>query len=101
MSQSDDGPAEESLQGVRTRLEDLKGLLMPLRADYNQLSRQFWVSKGEVKAHKYDLSASRYRQVENDEIFYEKPKVTLVRMALLEQVINEDIKELADAIDRQ
>ena len=37
-----------------------------------------------MKANKYDLSASRYRQVEQDEEFYEEPQVTLERQAKLE-----------------
>ena len=39
-----------------------------------------------MKANKYDLSASRYRQVEQDEEFYEEPKVTLDRLRQLETV---------------
>jgi hypothetical protein len=41
--------------------------MAPLRAEIDQLNRQFWVTKAQVKANKYDLSASRYRQVEQDE----------------------------------
>jgi type I restriction enzyme M protein len=42
------------------------------------------VTKDQVKANKYDLSASRYRQVEQDEEFYEQPHVTLKRLRQLE-----------------
>jgi type I restriction enzyme M protein len=42
------------------------------------------VSKDQGKANNYDLSASRYRQVEQDEVFYEKPEVTLERLRELE-----------------
>lgn len=84
------------MQGVKTRLENLRGLLTPFRSEYNQLSRQFWVTKGQVKTNKYDLSASRYRQVELDEIFYEKPQVTLDRLAQLEQVLTNEIQELGN-----
>ena len=51
--------------------------MTPLQTEINQLTRQFWVTKEQVKANKYDLSASRYRQVEQDEEYYEEPKVTL------------------------
>ena len=44
-----------------------------------------------MKANKYDLSASRYRQVEQDEEFYEQPHVTLKRLRQLE---NAAISEL-------
>jgi type I restriction enzyme M protein len=52
------------------------------------------VTSDQVKAHKYDLSASRYRQVEQDEEFYEQPQVTLDRMRTLEQSAQSDITKL-------
>ena len=39
-----------------------------------------------MKANKYDLSASRYRQVEQDQEFYEEPSATLHRLRQLETV---------------
>jgi type I restriction enzyme M protein len=47
-----------------------------------------------MKANKYDLSSSRYRQVEQDVIFYESPGVTLERMRQLEQAAASDVAEL-------
>jgi len=94
ISESGDGPIAEDLKSVKTHLEELQNLLAPLRAEFNQLSRQFWVSKEQVKMNKYDLSASRYRQVVGDEVFYETPKVTLERLAQLEKVIESEIIEL-------
>jgi type I restriction enzyme M protein len=40
------------------------------------------VTKEQVKANKYDLSASRYRQVDADAVYHEKPSVTLERFAV-------------------
>ena len=39
-------------------------------------------------ANKYDLSASRYRQAEQDEAYYESPQVTLERLRQLERVMD-------------
>jgi type I restriction enzyme M protein len=47
-----------------------------------------------VKANKYDLSASRYRQVDADAVYHEQPSVTLERLARLEQVMLDEISEL-------
>ena len=47
-----------------------------------------------MKANKYDLSASRYRQVDADAVYHEKPSVTLERLARLENVMLEEISEL-------
>ena len=49
------------------------------------------MTKDQVKANKYDLSASRYRQVEQDEEFYEEPKVTLDRLRELEAVARGEV----------
>lgn len=94
LSPTGDGPIGEALEAARQELETLKAELKPQREEFNQLSRQFWVSKEAVKANKYDLSASRYRQVEKEETYCEKPEVTIKRMETLEGIILEAIKEL-------
>jgi type I restriction enzyme M protein len=94
ISPTGDGPIAEELQGVKSRLEGLQAQLAPLRAEYNQLSRQFWVRMEQVKDNKFDLSASRYRQVVGDEVFYETPKITLERLTQLEHVMESEIQEL-------
>jgi type I restriction enzyme M protein len=83
-----------SLDTVNDELADLEARIAPLQAQIDQLTRQFWVTKKQVKANNYDLSASRYRQVEPDEAYYEKPQVTMERLLELEQVMAEEIREL-------
>jgi type I restriction enzyme M protein len=56
-----------------------------LQAEINQLGRQFWVDKKQVVINKYDLSASRYRDLEQDDEFYEKPTITLERLRKLDR----------------
>ena len=73
---------------------ELQSLITPLQTEINRLTRQFWVTKEQVKANKYDLSASRYRQVEQDEDFYEGPKVTLKRLRQLEAVATREVDAL-------
>jgi type I restriction enzyme M protein len=71
---------------AEAELAELQSHITPLQTEINQLTRQFWVTKDQVKANKYDLSASRYRQVEQDEEFYEEPSATLKRLRQLETV---------------
>ena len=71
---------------AEAELAELQSRITPLQTEINQLTRQFWVTKDQVKTNKYDLSASRYRQVEQEEEFYEEPKVTLDRLRQLETV---------------
>ena len=52
------------------------------------------MTKAQVAANKYDLSASRYRQVEQDEAYYEAAGVTLGRLRRLEQVMDQELDQL-------
>jgi type I restriction enzyme M protein len=79
---------------AEAELAELQSRMTPLQTEINQLTRQFWVTKDQVKANKYDLSASRYRQVEQDEEFYEEPRVTLKRLRQLEGVATGDVTTL-------
>ncbi len=65
-----------------------------MQNEINRLNRQFWVTKAQVKGNKYDLSASRYRQVEQDEVFYDVPQMTLERLLKLEDVMGAEVREL-------
>jgi type I restriction enzyme M protein len=87
-----------ALEADQQKLEKLHEQMAPLQNEINQLNRQFWVSKDQVKARKYDLSASRYRQIEQDEVFYEKQDVTLGRLASLEKAMQGEIEILMKAL---
>jgi type I restriction enzyme M protein len=94
ISESGDGPVGEALQEAKRKLEELNDRLKPVMQEYEQLSRQFWVTKEQVKANKYDLTASRYRQVDVEEVYYEKPAVAIDRMRIIEAVILNELDQL-------
>lgn len=96
-----DGPAVEALAQAKARLEELHTRLRPLQAEAQQLARQFWVSKTQVRANKYDLSARRYHQAQVEETYYEQPQVTLNRMMILGAAINTEIQALSKMLDDQ
>jgi type I restriction enzyme M protein len=85
---------QDPLGLLKANLASLEAQIAPLQAEIDQLSRQFWVSKEQVRANKYDLSASRYREVDQDGVYYEKPAVTLERMLKLEDVMAQEIKQI-------
>ncbi len=89
-----DEGANGSLEAIKAQLSKLESQISPLQSQIDQLTRQFWVRKKQVKANKYDLSASRYRQGEQDKVYYEKPEVTMERLLTLEKVMTEEVKEL-------
>ena len=58
-------------------------------------------TKDQVVAQKYDLSASRYRQIEHEEVFYEQPAITLERMRQLEIVAGNELKSLLSSLSQE
>lgn len=86
--------ARAAREKAEAELAELQSRITPLQTEIDQLTRQFWVTKDRVKANKYDLSASRYRQVEQDEVFYEDPKVTLKRLRQLEAAATGEVDAL-------
>jgi type I restriction enzyme M protein len=86
--------ARAACDKAEAELAELQSRMTPLQTEINQLTRQFWVTKDQVKANKYDLSVSRYRQIEQDWGFYEEPKVTLSRLLKLETVMASEIHEI-------
>src|ERR1035437_10211748 len=88
--------ANAAREKTEAELAELQSRITPLQTESNQLTRQFWVTQDQVQANKYDLSVSRYRQVEQDEEFYEETKVTLSRLLTLEKVMASEIPELEE-----
>jgi type I restriction enzyme M protein len=98
---ANDGEAAEAqaaLALVKAEKERLQAAMAPLQAEIEQLRRHFWVTKKEVKANKYDLSASRYREMEAEVVYYERPQVTMERLLKLESVMAQEISELEQLI---
>lgn len=86
--------ARISREKAEAKLSELQTGIAPLQAEINQIGRQFWVEKKQVVANKYDLSASRYRDVEQHDEFLEKTNVTLERLTALEQAAHRRIADL-------
>lgn len=94
---ANDGNAEAARaarEKAEAELVILQAKITPLQTEINRLGRQFWVTKDQVKGNNYDLSASHYRQIEQDEIFHEKPALTLERLRKLEAAATADVAAL-------
>ena len=90
---------EQELSQAQKRLKEKEEMIAPMQKEINQLSRQFWVSKERVKGNKYDLSATRYQKAEADKQYYEIPEITLDRLLQVDQVIEEEIKQLRKMLE--
>jgi type I restriction enzyme M protein len=86
------------LSDARSRLTNINYRISLPQTELDRLTRQFWVTKEQVKANKYDLSASRYRQMDADAVYHEKPSVTLERLSRLESVMIDEINELKKSL---
>lgn len=54
----------------------------------------FWVDKEKISGNDYDLSINKYKEIEYEEVVYEKPAVILSKIEELEKLILQDIAEL-------
>src|SRR5205085_9587695 len=90
----EDETARNALEAEEQKLAELNERIAPLQKEIDQLGNQFWVTKEQIRANKYDLSASRYRQIEANETFYEEPNVTLERLAKLEEATLNETNQL-------
>lgn len=81
-------------------LAKLQCHIAPLQQEINRLSRQFWVNKDSLKSNKYDLSASRYRQIEQDELYYLEPSITLQHLRRLEAAATSEVDALETMLEK-
>jgi len=90
-----------SLDDKRTELEssDLGDILerwnnLKGEEDRKRTEQSFLVPKADLAANDYDLSINRYKEVEYEEVEYEKPADILARLEKLDGKIAEGLKEL-------
>ncbi len=95
---ADDETARTTLETKEQTLAELAEKIAPVQKEIDQLGNEFWVRKEDVQSNKYDLSASRYRQSEADETFYEEPNVTLERLVKLEDITKDETENLLRTI---
>ncbi|MBA4311169.1 MAG: DNA methyltransferase, partial [Chlorobiaceae bacterium] len=60
----------------------------------NKKGKCFLVPADEIRANKYDLSISRYKEIEHKEVEYEKPEVIMKKITQLEKSIAADVEEI-------
>jgi type I restriction enzyme M protein len=96
----DPDKARTARERAESELSELQAQIAPLQSEINQLGRQFWVEKRNIVANKYDLSASRYREIEQEQDFLEKPVVTLERLRNLEHYADQQVAQLSKLLEQ-
>ncbi len=59
------------------------------------------VSFSDIKKNDYNLSISRYREVKQEQITYEEPKVIIDRVLNTEEEISKELRELRDLLQQK
>ncbi len=73
------------------------------RRDTNPTDRKakcFYVPVEEIQANNYDLSISRYKEIEYEEVEYEPPEVIIEKIEALEKEILDNLSELKALLGR-
>jgi type I restriction enzyme M protein len=94
IAEEENTTAKGALVLVQQDLALIEKQLAPLQAQIAQLLRQFWVKQQEIEATNYELSVSRYTQIQPNDTFHEIPSVILTRLRTLEQAIAATVDEL-------
>lgn len=69
-----------------------------LAKDTDRTAKTFFVSAAEIRAQKYDLSLSRYREMVHEEEEFDQPQVILDRMKALHADIAKDMADLEEML---
>ena len=90
-----------SLDDKRTKIEDndIEDIInrfsnLENETDRKRTEKSFLVSKEEIVENDYDLSINKYKEIEYEEIVYEKPEVIIGKIKELEKEITLGLEEL-------
>ncbi|MBN1384757.1 MAG: N-6 DNA methylase [Elusimicrobia bacterium] len=90
-----------SLDDKRTKIEknDIPNIIKQWKKRDKTISpkkgdKWLWVDIKEIKNNDYDLSISRYKPIEYEEVEYENPEITMDKIIKLEEEIKNDIVKL-------
>ena len=96
-----------SLDDKRTKIEDndIDDIInrfsnLENETDRKRTEKSFLVPKEEIVENNYDLSINKYKEIEYEEIVYEKPEVIIGKIKELEKEITLGLEELEKLVKR-
>jgi type I restriction enzyme M protein len=94
-----------SLDDKRTKIEknDIPDIIEKWKhRDKNKQPKKgdkwLWVDYSEIKKNNYDLSISRYKPIEYEEVDYDKPQVIMKKVLKLEKEIEHEIETIQEIL---
>ncbi|HBJ2623659.1 SAM-dependent DNA methyltransferase [Clostridium botulinum] len=97
-----------SLDDKRNKLDndgDIPDIIAKWRAvkkertlDPRKEDKWFWIEKEDIAENGYDLSINKYKEIEYEDVVYEKPEVILDKIEALEKSILEDIAVIKEMV---
>ncbi|MDP2887103.1 MAG: class I SAM-dependent DNA methyltransferase [Ignavibacteria bacterium] len=89
--------ASQERASTKPALSVVEGLSMT--GVVGRAGKCFLVAADEIRSNKYDLSISRYKEIEHTEIKYEKPGVIMQKVMRLEKEIENDIEAIKRMVE--
>jgi len=78
------------------------GVFKPYEANpVDRKGKCFFVPISEIKENGYDLSISKYKEIEYEEVAYEKPEIIMEKIEGLEDQIKANIAELKEMLEQR
>ena len=85
--------AENDIPDIIERYNNLDKEVDRARTD-----KSFFVTKEEIASNDYDLSINKYKEIVQEKIEYENPKVILKQIMDMEEELQKQLKELEELL---
>ena len=85
--------AENDIPDIIERYNNLDKEIDRARTD-----KSFFVTKDEISSNDYDLSINKYKEIVQEKIEYENPKVILKQIMDMEEEFQKQLKELEELL---
>lgn len=94
-----------SLDAKRTKIKenDISDIIerynnLDKEVDRSRTNKSFFVTKEEIASNDYDLSINKYKEIVQEKIEYENPKVILKQIMDMEEEFQKQLKELEELL---
>ena len=87
-----------SITKIMTCIIVLENNNLDKEIDRARTDKSFFVTKEEIASYDYDLSINKYKEIVQEKIEYENPKVILKQIMDMEEEFQKQLKELEELL---